>query len=220
MVAISMSGTCRKVKRRKSVLLLVSVIAFFMPNAYSIAAEPVPAKTLQQLARLYAASGDYSKAQCFAERALTLAEEDPSRKSLTGLCLLDLAYYSKEQGDLTWAESLCRQALSVRETSDVPEYIFTAAAFRILSDIHRRAGDLDRAFEFIGRAIEIISSDKLPEHYIAPYMVDLAVLSAMRGDGEKARKVFSRAMKQIHKSYGPNHFYTATVLAAGLRLDQ
>ena len=49
---------------------------------------------------------------------------------------------------------------------------------------------------------------------------DGGVAAQQPGDGEKARKVFSQAMKQIHKSFGPNHFYTATVLAAGLRLDQ
>ena len=137
-MTISMSGVFRQIKCRSGVLCSVCVAIFFILNAHLIAAGPGPAQTLQQIARLYAASGDYSKAQDFAERALTLAEKDINCKSLTGLCLLDLAYYSKEQGDLTSAESLCWQAISVSATSNVPEYIFTAAAFRILSDIHRQ----------------------------------------------------------------------------------
>ena len=211
-----MSGVFRQIKCRRGILSSFCVAIIFLLNAHLIAAGPAPAQTMQQLARLYAASGDYSKAQSFAERALTLAEKDISCKSLTGLCLLDLAYYSKEQGDLIWAESLCWRAIRVSGTSDVPEYIFTAASFRILSDIHRRRGDLGKAFEFIGRAIDLISaSDHLPEHYMAPYMVDMAVLIAMRGDDEHGRDVFAQAMEQIYNSFGPNHFYTVSVLARG-----
>ncbi len=220
-MGISKSVTFRGGEYRGCVLLLLCVLAFLAGNAHLIAAGPGPAQMMQQLARLYAASGDYSKAQSFAERALSLAEKNQNRKTLTGLCLLDLAYYSKEQGQLRSAESLCGRALDVIETSDAPETILVAAALRILSDIHRRRGDVDQAFYFLIKGIGLISAcDHLPEHCIAPYMIDLAELLAMRGNVEHGHLVFSQAMEQIHKSFGPGHFYTISILARGPYLDQ
>jgi tetratricopeptide (TPR) repeat protein len=53
---------------------------------------------------------------------------------------------------------------------------------------------------------------------MAPFFVDIAKLHVAQGDLEEAEKYYQKAMLLINSSYGPDHLYTANVLAGIAKL--
>jgi tetratricopeptide (TPR) repeat protein len=170
------------------------------------------AKTTQMLGRLFAANGKFDKAEMYAHRALRLARDDGGDSLLVGLCLLDLAYYSKELGYLERAGRLCLESLEFFG-DDQRSLVMTAAALRLLSDVFRRQGRLAQAEAVLIAAIDMMSDSDLPIHQLGPYYAELGRLRLMMGQFQAAQADFTRARELIIKSFGREHFYTKSVFA-------
>lgn len=168
------------------------------------------AKTMQMVGRLYAANGKFDKAEIYAGRALLLARDAGSDSLLEGLCVLDLAYYSKELGDLERAGQLCLESLEFFG-DDQQGLVMTAGALRVLSDVCRRQGQLGQAEAVLIRAMDMISNINLPIHHLGPYYAELGRLRLMMGQFQAAQEDFDRAEELIFKSFGRGHFYTSSI---------
>ena len=170
------------------------------------------AQTMQMVGRLFAANGKFDKAKMYAGRALLLARDDGGDSLFEGLCILDLAYYSKELGDLERARQLCLESLGFFG-DDQQGLVMTAGALRVLSDICRRQGQFVQAEAVLVRAINMISNSDLPSHHLGPYYAELGRLRLMMGRFQAAQEDFVRAEELIIQSFGREHFYTKSVFA-------
>ena len=127
------------------VCVLVCVLVLF--NNTSAAGERLnPVKTgrsckaLRSMARLYMAYGDYTKAQLFAEQALTLAKTRNVSDAELCSCLLDLAYLYNNQNKLADAEEMCKLGLKLQKKVYYEDHPYVAYTLRTLSSIYQGQG--------------------------------------------------------------------------------
>jgi tetratricopeptide (TPR) repeat protein len=167
---------------------------------------------------MYMALGNYAKAQPLVEQALTLAKTNASDSQLS-LCLLDLAWFYRDQGRFTDAETMCKQGLELQERSRGKNHPYVAYTLRILGSIYQEQGKYAPAKSVLERAMAImLKNHSLDDHIVAPFQVDIAKMLVAQGKFAEAEAYYVQARALIDKSYGPNHLYTARVLGNVARL--
>jgi tetratricopeptide (TPR) repeat protein len=172
-------------------------------------------KTLRSMARVYMAYGEYEKAKPLLEQALTMAKTNHDPDSELAMCLIDLATLHKNQNDLTKAKEMCELGLKLQEKVLDKNHPYVAQTLRILSSIYKEQGIYDQAEANLDRAATImLVSSKENDKAMIPFYVDKASLLVAKNDLVQAESYYNKAMPLINKSYGPNHLYTANVLAS------
>ena len=179
-------------------------------------------KTLQAIARIYMANGDYGKAEKFANKALdaavtkegldstnsTQAQED------TSSCLIDLVWVYKNQGRLLEAEKTCLLGLKLQQQIYYKDHPYIAYTLRILGSIYQAQGRYSQAGETLDRAMTIIRKcHTADDPVIASFEVDVARLLVAEGRFAEAEAIYERSLRFISDYYGADHLYTAGVLS-------
>ena len=185
-----------------------------------------PSKTLQAIARIYMANGDYGKAEKFANKALnaavtkegldstlrpssgqassTQAQEDISS------CLIDLVWIYKNQGRLLEAEKTCLLGLKLQQQVYYKDHPYIAYTLRILGSIYQAQGRYSHAGETLDRAMTIIRKcHTADDPVIASFEVDVARLLVAEGRFAEAEATYERSLRFISDYYGEDHLYTA-----------
>ena len=114
---------------------------------------PDTATSLNNLAGLYDAMGDYAKAEPLYRRALAIREKalGPEHPD-TATSLNNLAGLYNSMGDYAKAEPLYRRALAIREKALGPEHPDTATSLNNLALLNIDLGKAGGALEFAVRA--------------------------------------------------------------------
>jgi tetratricopeptide (TPR) repeat protein len=157
---------------------------------------PDTAESLNNLAHLLQAQGDFAGARPLYERALairekTLGPEHPD----TAVGLNNLAHLLQAQGDLAGARPLYERALAVTEKAVGPEHPDTATCLNNLASVLKAQGDFAGARPLYERALAIREKALGPAHSdAAATLNDLAVLLSNEGDFAGARLLLKRAL--------------------------
>ena len=184
---------------------------------------PHTATSLNNLATLYKAMGDYLKAEPLYRRALAIREKalGPEHPS-TATSLDNLAGFYDSMRDYAKAEPLYQRALATREKALGPEHPSTATSLNNLAGLYESLGDYVKAEPLYRRALAIREKALGPEHpSTADSLNDLAVLYESMGDFVRAEPLHQRALAITEKTLGPEHPSTALSLEnlAWLNID-
>lgn len=175
--------------------------------------------TLRSMARVYMAYGEYTKAQPLAEKALALAKTKESSDSELAMCLIDLATLYTYQGKLGQAEEMCKKGLQLQKKILYKKHPHLAYTLRILSSIYYEQGEYSKARFVLDDAVAIMLDNPIADdEAMAPFSVDMARILVAQGNLEQAEICYQKALLAIDACYGPNHLYTANVLAGMAKL--
>lgn len=146
------------------------------------------AQSLNNLAGLYHATGDYARAVPLYQRALAINEKayGPNHP-LVAFALNTLAGLYYDTGDYPRAAPLLQRALAVREKTLGPEHPDVGQSLNNLALLYHTTGDDARAVPLYQRALAIREKTLGPEHLqVAETLNNLAVLYREKGDYEQA----------------------------------
>ena len=197
------------------VLFAMAIVSAQAAQPADIASNAIyPSKTLQVIARIYMANGDYDQAEKFANKALdaalTQGETDKDKIS----CLIDLAWVYKNQGRLLEAEKTCLLGLQLQQQFYYKDHPYIAYTLRILGSIYQAQARYPEADAALDRAMSIIRKCHLADDpVVASFDVDIARLLTAEGRFDQAEAGYEQAIQVIGDYYGPEHLYTAKVTA-------
>jgi tetratricopeptide (TPR) repeat protein len=172
------------------------------------------AQSLNSLAVLYQAQGDYAQALPLLQRALAICEkvlgaEHPN----TATSLHNLALLYKYQGDYAQALPLSQRALAIREKVSGAEHPDTATSLNNIALLYQDQGDYAQALPLLQRALAIHEKISGAEHPdTARSLHNLASLHTGQGDYAQALPLSQRALAIREKVLGAEHPETATSL--------
>jgi tetratricopeptide (TPR) repeat protein len=175
---------------------------------------PNTAASLDNLARLYEATGDYTRAEPLYQQALqilkkVLGEDHPD----TAASLNNLALFYKITGDYAKAEPLYQQALQIWKKALGPEHSLVAAALHNLAGLYQAMGDYAKAEPLYQQALQIRKKVLGAGHLdTAGSLNDLAKLYEAKGDYARAELLYQQALQIRRKVLGEEHPDTATSL--------
>jgi tetratricopeptide (TPR) repeat protein len=172
-------------------------------------------RTLDNLAGLYVATGDYAKAEPLYRRVLETREKTtgPQNPS-TARSLNDLAAVYKAMGDYAKAEPFLQRALAIREKALGPEHPDTAYSLNALADIYLQRGEYGKAEPLYERALRISEKTLGREHAsTGTSLNNLAWLYYKIGSYAKAEPLYRRALAISEKMAGREHPDTAKILS-------
>jgi CHAT domain-containing protein/tetratricopeptide (TPR) repeat protein len=175
---------------------------------------PDTASTLNNVAELYRAAGDFAKAEPLHKRSLAIREKvlGPEHPD-TATSLNNLAILYRAMGDYARAESLYGRALGVCEKVLGPEHPNTATSLNNLADLYRAMGEFAKAEPLYRRSLAIREKARGPEHpETAASLNNLAHLYYAMGDLAKAEPLLKRSLVICEKVLGPEHPNTAQSL--------
>lgn len=205
---------------RSKAILLIFVCSFGLvtniSNGKSELTKRSPSsRTLRSMARVYMSYGEYAKAQPLAENALNQAQSQGAPDSEIAMCLIDLSTLYNYQGKLADAEKLCKSGLSIQRKTLYKYHPYLACTVRLLSSIYYEQGRYDEAKSTIDEAITIMHNYHITDDDVAmsPFFVDTAKILTAEGKLDQAESYYRKAMPPINGNYGPDHLYTANVIA-------
>ncbi len=126
---------------------------------------PDTARSLNNLAVLYQAKGDYDSAEPLYKRALSIREKVLGKAHPdTATSLNNLAYFYNAKGDYDSAEPLYKRALEITEKVLGQAHPDTARSLNNLALLHKAKGDYDSAEPLYKRALKIAEKVLGAEH--------------------------------------------------------
>jgi CHAT domain-containing protein/Tfp pilus assembly protein PilF len=182
---------------------------------------PDVATSLNNLADLLRATGDYVGARSLYERALAIREMALGPDHLdVAISLNNLAILRFATSDYAEARPLFQRALAIDEKALGPDHPDVAIGLNNLAGLLRVTGDYAGARPLYERAL-VIQEMALPPYHpaVASSLANLAGLRDLTGDYAGARPLYERALAIREKALGPDHPDVALSLnnVAGLR---
>jgi tetratricopeptide (TPR) repeat protein len=175
---------------------------------------PDYANSLNNLAELYEAMGDYGKAEPLCRQALAINKEalgDKHPNYATSLNNLAELYHA--MGDYAKAEPLHRQALATRKEALGERHPHYAASLNNLAELYRAMGDYAQAEPLLRQASVIWKEalgDRHPDY--AASLGNLAGLYESMGDYGKAEPLYRQAQAITKEALGDKHPDYARIL--------
>jgi CHAT domain-containing protein/Tfp pilus assembly protein PilF len=190
---------------------------------------PLAERVLQQLQEVYGAEhrslvyplyllafisnqkGEFSKAEAYYQRGLTILERTSESEDLWAALLLNGlgTMYGAKRDDARSA-SFCQRALEIRERILGADHPDVAAPLHRLALIYRGNGDLIRAEPLFQRALSVVEKAYGEDHdAVAPLADALASLYREKGDYVRAEVLYQRTLK----IWGRTDFRNPTNLA-------
>ncbi|MBA3240675.1 MAG: CHAT domain-containing protein, partial [Acidobacteria bacterium] len=171
------------------------------------AEHPDVAESLNNLALVYKAKGDYGRAEPLYQRTLAIDEkalgaEHPN----VAQSINNLADLYQIKGDYERAEPLYKRALAIFEKALGADHQNVATALNNLAALYDTKGDYGRAEPLYQRALKISEKVLGAEHYdVATSYNNLALLYDNKGDYERAEPLYRRALIIREKALGAEH---------------
>lgn len=175
---------------------------------------PDTGKSLEKLAGLLTARGEFASARPLYERALAICETalGPNHPDVAR-SLNNLAESLCAQGDLAGARPLFERGLAICETAFGCEHPFTATCLNNLAGLRSSYGDHSEAQSLYERSLAIFEAIFGPEHPATATALDnLAGAHSAQGDNLGARPLYERALAIREHVFGLDHPETATSL--------
>jgi lipopolysaccharide biosynthesis regulator YciM len=172
------------------------------------------AASLNNLAGLYEAKGEYDRAEPFYQRSLkiketSLGEDHPS----VATTLNNLAGLYEAQGCYDRAEPLYLRSLKINETSLGEDHPSVAMTLNNLAGLYEAKGEYDRAEPLYLRSLGIKESSLGEDHpSVATTLNNLAGLYKAKGEYDRAEPLYLRSLKISETSLGEDHPDVATTL--------
>jgi tetratricopeptide (TPR) repeat protein/class 3 adenylate cyclase len=175
---------------------------------------PDTAASLNNLANVFLAKGEFSLAEPLFLRALTIREKVMAAEHPdTAASLNNLAGLYQNQGRYEQAENLYLQALTIREKVLGMEHRDTAGSLNNLANVYRATGRYGLAEALCLRAVANMEMALGAEHpVLAGALYSLAVLYDDQGRYGQAEPLYLRALAIREKVLGPEHPDTARSL--------
>ena len=165
------------------------------------------AKSLNNLALVYAGEREYAQAEQLLERSLAIREKalGPDHllvaKSLHNLALV---YFAQSQYAL--AEPLFKRSLAIRERAHGPHFSSVARSLNKLGLLYTAQGQYAEAKQLLERSLAIREKALGPGHLdVATSLSNLALLYYKQGQYAKAEPLLKRCFLIQEKVLGPNH---------------
>jgi len=172
-------------------------------------------KRARAVAAVYRIQGEFAKAEPFYRQTLAVAG---TNAEVLPDCLLTTAGFYHEWGKNPEAESLCKQALAIREkvaASDPgPEsQMNLAVSLYGLAEIYRSWGRLDQAEEFYNQSLAITEKINGPDNSeLARPLSGLAATLAGQGKTNQAVALYQRAFAVTENNLQPGDSVVEDVL--------
>ena len=169
------------------------------------------AASLNNLAMLYQAQGQYLQAEPLYKQARGIVEQTMgSTHPEMARSLNNLAALYHAQGAYTKARPLYERALAIREQALGPTHPETARGLNNLAWLNRDQGQYAKAESLLKRALAISEQSLGPEHLqTAKSLNNLAALHQTQGAYTLAEPLYVRAGRIFEQTLGPAHPETA-----------
>ena len=170
------------------------------------------AKLFYNIAGVYQAQGDYTKALEYYKKALEIREKvlGPEHPD-TATVYNNIALVYGGQGDYAKALEYYKKALEIREKVLGLKHPDTAATYNNIAGVYWAQGDHAKALEYYKKALEIREKVLGPEHPdTATTYNDTAGVYQVEGDHTKALEYYKKALEIREKVLGSKHPDTAT----------
>lgn len=191
------------------------------------------ARQLENLGRLYYATGQLPQAAALFERSLRITERayksdnNPKHKRILlrslAVSMEDLAKVYAEQNRYLEAEALYLKAIDLVRADSGDSHPFIAPMMTNLGMVYRKQGRYADAEKTFLAAIELSSRVQGPGHVaVAAAKTNLAKTYAGQGKFSEAEQIYKDALAIAEKASGDNSANVATVCQnfAGMYIDQ
>jgi tetratricopeptide (TPR) repeat protein len=168
---------------------------------------PQVATSLNNVARLHQAKGDYARALPLFERSLAIWERavGPDHPDVA-MSLNNLAVLFQVQGNYARALPLFERSLAIRERALGPHHSDVAQSLNNIALLHRDRGDYARAQTLFERSLAIYEHVFGPDHpEVATCLNNLAALYQVQSDYTRAQTLFERSLAIYEHVFGPDH---------------
>lgn len=170
---------------------------------------PDVAESLNNLALLYQARGNYVGAESLFLRALTIREKaktDATAESELAIVLNNLALLYEALEDYRRAESLLLRALTIDERVYGADNADLAPDLNNLAAVYAELGEFQRAETLFQRALKIYEKNFGSQHAsVAMALNNLGVLYHLQEEYSRAEALFLRALAIREKVLGEDH---------------
>ncbi len=170
---------------------------------------PDVAESLNNLALLHQAQGDYVRAELMFLRALAIREKaktDIKAESEIAIVLNNLAILYVAKENYRRAESLLLRALVIDERIHGADHADLAPDVNNLAAVYAELGQLQRAEMFFQRALKIYEKKFGSQHaVVAMALNNLGVVYHLQGEYSRAETFFLRALAIREKVLGADH---------------
>ncbi|HET9371675.1 MAG TPA: CHAT domain-containing protein [Vicinamibacterales bacterium] len=178
------------------------------------AGQPALAGAQANLASLYVAMGDYSRAQPLFEKAIAVYKA-PGREPTIALAgtLSGLAQLHQNQGNLTAARPLLEESLAVRERVRPAGHPDRTTGMVQLAANLQESGDLAAADAMYEKALAEYGTAKLQDSLdAATVSINRAMLRLLLGDRATAESLYHRGLGIRETMLGASHPLTGEAL--------
>ncbi|MBL7214234.1 MAG: tetratricopeptide repeat protein [Phycisphaerae bacterium] len=170
-------------------------------------------KNLRMMARVYMTVGNYEKARGLAEKAYSVAQKTSTETGEMALCMIDLATVYGNLGLLSESGRMFQSGIELQKQALFADHPYVAQTYRMLSDVQRRAGDLDKAEQSLSRAVSIMLNHcELQSKEMSPFIFESAKLYSAKGQFQEAQANYQMALDMAEQNYGSRHLMTANIL--------
>ncbi|MCE5184737.1 MAG: tetratricopeptide repeat protein [Planctomycetaceae bacterium] len=200
--------------RKKSVFGLILAILWVLLSTPLCAqnSQLISTKSLRSMARAYLSFGKYDKAAAAAQKALQQAQEQHAETGELALCMIDLGTVYSYEGQLKEAQVKFEKGIELQKQALFAEHPYVAHTLRMLSDVCRRQGDLEKAETVLSEAVQIMLKNcDLQSKEMAPFVAETAHLQFAKGELDKAQSNYVLALDLMESTYGTNHLVTANL---------
>lgn len=160
--------------------------------------------------------GNYEKAEPLYQRALAIAEKDPSgiQPFYLATILESLGSLYRTKGDYLQAEPLYQRALAIRERTQGTEDASYVATLNNQGLLYEEMGYYDRAERLLQRALavreKLFGSESI---FVGESLKNLSSLYKTKGDYDRAALLLERALAIFEKLFGSEHLAVAASLS-------
>ncbi|MBI4748668.1 MAG: CHAT domain-containing protein [Acidobacteria bacterium] len=165
------------------------------------------AESLNNLAQVYKAKGEYTNAELLLVKSLAMYEKvlGSEHLSVAG-SLHNLAALYNDKGEYTRAEPLYVRSLTIREKALGTEHILVANTLNSLAVHYLAKGDYPQAEPLLARALAIREKLLGAEHpSVAVSLHNLAGLHWAKGEYARAESLYMRSLAIREKVLGAEH---------------
>jgi len=175
---------------------------------------------LRSMARIFMTYGRYEEAQVFAQKALSKTSRQPDNPEELALCLIDLATVYSFQNQLEPACRLYCRGLEVQKSCLWENHPAIAHTLRLLAGVYRKQQDFESAQAALNEGIALMLNVHQPDDKeLIPFNLESARILADQQYFAPAREYFIQAVEKLTQTLGPNHLYTANIMAELAELD-
>ncbi len=173
--------------------------------------------SLNNLARIYTATGAYERALSLYQREIFTKDPGPEHPNIA-ISLNNQGELYSAMGDFEKALPLYQRSLEIKKKALGPEHLSTAIRLHNLAIIYSGRGDYDQALPLYKQSLKITEKTLGTEHLnTAKSLNGLAHVYRVLGDYDEALLLYQRALKIGEKILDTTHpTYTSSLRGLGI----